>query len=166
MDFIFGFPILKLAGMLIFEFLTQIHHQKLNFDPFYPFMPKYGNMTVTAGGQILRISKNWLDFWIPHPKMSQNATFSGFHSSRSTDIEFCLLYEKNILWKIEGFVCKNPKSVFRAREGFFFEQVRFFWFQMSWNNPHHTFWLGPAFRFDFDDLSPHPNVRFMMLWFE
>ena len=31
--------------MQIFEFLTQIHHQKLNLDPFYPFMPKLGYMT-------------------------------------------------------------------------------------------------------------------------
>ena len=61
--------------------------------------------------------------------MSQNAKFSGFHSSRSTDIEFCLLYEKNILWKIGGFVCKNPKSVFRAWSGlvgFFFRDMKKF----------------------------------------
>ena len=31
-DSIFGFPALKLAGMQIFEFLTQVHRQKSNFD--------------------------------------------------------------------------------------------------------------------------------------
>ena len=36
-DSIFGFPNLKLAGMQIFEFLTQVHQQKLNFDPIYPY---------------------------------------------------------------------------------------------------------------------------------
>ena len=33
---IFGFPIQKLAGMQIFEFLTQAHRQKSNFDPHLP----------------------------------------------------------------------------------------------------------------------------------
>ena len=36
MDSIFGFPIQKLAGMQIFEFQTQVHRQKSNFDPHLP----------------------------------------------------------------------------------------------------------------------------------
>ena len=82
-DSIFGFPAIKLAG--IFEFLTQAHHhqQKMNFDPLLSLYAQIRQCDVTAGGKILRISKNWLHFWIPHPKISRNTNFWVSNSSTS-----------------------------------------------------------------------------------
>ena len=77
---IFGFLTLKLAGMQIFEFPTQVHHQKLNFDPILPLyaqIRKCDVIKIFAQGlgfevpTTLFVGKyNKLPYrpvWVPHP---------------------------------------------------------------------------------------------------
>ena len=43
---------------------------------------------VTVGGQVLKISKNWPQFWIPHPQISLGAYYSISAKSSLADLNF------------------------------------------------------------------------------
>ena len=90
-DYISGFPILKLAGMQFFEFLTQIHRQKLNFEP--RFEKKF----------ILKLEQQrLLSIW--SCRLSENYFLNGYlcffvflYANEKSQVQFAVIGTKNAL---------------------------------------------------------------------
>ena len=61
--------------MQVFEFLTQMHPEKLNFDLVLPHYAQIWAYDVTTVGQILEIFEKLIHLWIPHRKITQNGSF-------------------------------------------------------------------------------------------
>ena len=72
--------------------LLYFYQKYFSRSEFWTILPKLGNNDVTVGGQILKYSKNWPEFRIPHPQISLGAYYCISIISSLADLNFGSFY--------------------------------------------------------------------------